>query len=71
MSKLTLTNSFKPITQDWQAFIDLKKKIDDFNECCPLLEMMCHKAMKTRHWDRISETTKHPLEIENENFTLR
>ena len=34
--------------------------------------MMSHKAMKTRHWGRIADTTKHPLDVENiEAFTLR
>ena len=58
--------------KDWQAFIDLKKTIDDFNESCPLLEMMSHKAMKDRHWQRISDVTKHPLDIQGvDTFTLK
>lgn len=40
--------------REWQAFLDLKKKIDDFSDTCPLLELMSNKAMKERHWDRIS-----------------
>ena len=57
--------------KSWKAFEDLKKKIDDFNECCPLLELMTNKAMKKRHWDRIADTTQHPIDIESEDFKLR
>uniref|UniRef100_A0A8D2M816 AAA+ ATPase domain-containing protein n=1 Tax=Zonotrichia albicollis TaxID=44394 RepID=A0A8D2M816_ZONAL len=55
----------------WQAFSDLKKRIEDFIECCSLLEMMSDKAMKQRHWDRISETTGHTFDVESETFCLR
>nr|XP_023422402.1 LOW QUALITY PROTEIN: dynein heavy chain 8, axonemal [Cavia porcellus] len=57
--------------KDWQAFLDLKKRIDDFSESCPLLEMMTNKAMKQRHWDRISELTKTPFDVESDTFCLR
>lgn len=57
--------------KDWQAFLDLKKKIDDFNETCPLLESMAQKAMKPRHWARITEITGHVFDIEAEGFLLR
>ncbi|XP_057271369.1 dynein axonemal heavy chain 8 isoform X1 [Pezoporus wallicus] len=55
----------------WQAFLDLKEKIDSFNESCPLLEMMNNKAMKQRHWDRIAETTGHQFDVESDTFCLR
>ena len=57
--------------KEWQAFNELKKKIDDFNECCPLLELMANKAMKDRHWERIANMTKHKFDVESENFLLR
>ncbi|KAI8520034.1 Dynein heavy chain 5, axonemal [Branchiostoma belcheri] len=57
--------------QEWQAFLDLKKTIDDFNETCPLLEMMANKAMMKRHWNRIAAVTNHPFDIESETFALR
>uniref|UniRef100_A0A8C3GNK9 Dynein axonemal heavy chain 8 n=1 Tax=Cairina moschata TaxID=8855 RepID=A0A8C3GNK9_CAIMO len=59
------------VLQTWQAFLDLKKKIDDFSESCPLLEMMTDKAMKQRHWNRIAETTGHQFDIESDTFCLR
>ena len=32
---------------------------------------MANKAMKTRHWQRMQDTTGHVFDVENENFTLR
>lgn len=57
--------------KDWQAFEDLRKTIDDFNESCPLLELMANKAMKLRHWDRIAQLTGHTFDVESETFALR
>uniref|UniRef100_A0A8C4MPB6 Dynein axonemal heavy chain 5 n=1 Tax=Equus asinus asinus TaxID=83772 RepID=A0A8C4MPB6_EQUAS len=57
--------------KDWQAFLDLKKTIDDFSECCPLLEHMASKAMMDRHWERITALTGHSLDVGNETFKLR
>ncbi|XP_028835842.1 dynein heavy chain 5, axonemal isoform X2 [Denticeps clupeoides] len=57
--------------KEWQAFLDLKKTIDEFDECCPLLELMTNKAMMTRHWKRITEVTGHAFEVETDNFKLR
>ncbi|XP_053058018.1 dynein axonemal heavy chain 5 isoform X1 [Acinonyx jubatus] len=57
--------------KDWQAFLDLKKTIDDFSECCPLLEHMASEAMMDRHWERIAALTGHNLDVGNETFKLR
>ncbi|XP_057691021.1 dynein axonemal heavy chain 5 isoform X3 [Corythoichthys intestinalis] len=57
--------------KEWQAFLELKKIIDEFNECCPLLELMANKAMMMRHWKRITEVTGHTFEVETETFKLR
>lgn len=54
----------------WPAFIDLKQKIDDFNETCPLLELMTIDAMKERHWDQMSELLKYNFDITNPKTTL-
>jgi hypothetical protein len=45
--------------------------LDDFNETCPLLEMMANKSMKPRHWERIATVTGHKFDIESDNFLLR
>uniref|UniRef100_A0A1I8ID59 Dynein heavy chain 5, axonemal n=1 Tax=Macrostomum lignano TaxID=282301 RepID=A0A1I8ID59_9PLAT len=57
--------------KDWPAFADLNKTIDDFNEMVPLLELMTNKAMKPRHWQRMSDLTKHHFDVESDGFTLR
>ena len=57
--------------KEWEAFNALKKKIDDFNETCPLLEMMANKAMLERHWKRMEDLTGHEFDVESESFQLR
>ncbi|ROT80144.1 hypothetical protein C7M84_001143 [Penaeus vannamei] len=57
--------------KEWPAFNTLKKTIDDFNDMCPLLELMSNKAMKPRHWQRIAEVISRPLEVDSDNFCLR
>lgn len=57
--------------KDWPAFLDLKKKIDDFSETCPLLELMANKAMKDRHWKRIMTTISYTFDFDSPTFTLR
>ena len=57
--------------KEWEAFNDLKKRIDDFNETCPLLEMMANPAMKDRHWQRLEKLTRCKFDVESESFTLR
>ncbi|KAI8124809.1 axonemal, Dynein heavy chain 8 [Lucilia cuprina] len=56
--------------QTWPAFIDLKTKIDDFNETCPLLELMTNKAMKERHWVRLNALLKSDFDPTSIKFTL-
>ena len=57
--------------KNWKAYKDLKKKIDDFNESCPLLELMANKAMKARHWKKLSAVTKHEFDVDSESFFLK
>ena len=57
--------------KEWQAYEELRKTIDDFNETCPLLEMMAHKAMMNRHWERIAVITGHTFDVDSDNFLLR
>eukprot|EP00466_Bigelowiella_natans_P018588 jgi/Bigna1/50235/estExt_Genewise1.C_710023 len=42
----------------WQAYVDLKQKLEDFNQILPLLTELARPAMKQRHWDEVSHWTK-------------
>ena len=57
--------------QEWPAFHSLKKTIDDFNDICPLLELMSNKAMKLRHWERITKITGHEFDLEDSQLALK
>ena len=58
-------------SQEWPAFHALKKTIDDFNDICPLLELMSNKAMKYRHWQKIQEVMDHRFNMETNGFALK
>lgn len=51
--------------QAWPAYIDLKTKIDNFNEMCPLLEVMKTNSMKNRHWQQLETLMSYPFDVEN------
>ena len=57
--------------KNWQAFLELKQSIDDFNECCPLLESLANKALIDRHWEQVGDLCGCKFDIHNENFLLR
>ncbi|KAI8118220.1 axonemal, Dynein heavy chain 5 [Lucilia cuprina] len=57
--------------KEWPAFHALKKTIDDFNDMCPLLELMANKAMKPRHWQRIMDVSNYIFEFDSEGFSLK
>ncbi|KAK9893078.1 hypothetical protein WA026_023570 [Henosepilachna vigintioctopunctata] len=57
--------------KEWPAYLALKKKIDDFSETCPLLELMTNNAMKDRHWKHLSEVCMYKFDVDNPAFTLK
>ena len=57
--------------KEWPAFHALKKTIDDFNDICPLLELMSNKAMKFRHWQKIQDLMDYKFEMERHGFALK
>ena len=56
--------------KEWPAFYALKKKIDDFSDICPLLELMSNKAMKYRHWQRIGNMLGYQFDVDQRDFAL-
>jgi dynein heavy chain len=56
--------------KNWLAFIALKKKIDDFHESLPLVEMMAHPSMQKRHWGHLESITGYTFNTEEE-FSLK
>ncbi|CRK87169.1 CLUMA_CG000977, isoform A [Clunio marinus] len=56
--------------KDWPAFIDLKQKIDDFNDSCPLIDLMAREGMKERHWQMLENIMKFKFDIHSPIFTL-
>ncbi|CAB4063578.1 DNAH [Lepeophtheirus salmonis] len=56
--------------KEWPAFHALKKTIDDFNDICPLLELMSNKAMKFRHWQKIQTITNFTFDLDRAGFCL-
>jgi len=43
----------KPM-KEWQAYSDVKTRIDSFDEMLPLLNFMRHKSLRERHWEHIT-----------------
>jgi dynein heavy chain len=58
--------------KDWDAYLELQKKVDDFAESLPLLEAMANKTMLPRHWNRISEVCGgYTFDVTNEAYELK
>ena len=56
--------------RDWDAYNELKRKIDDFLEILPLLTALSGPAMQERHWNAIQEVTKSTLDMNPDTFKL-
>jgi dynein heavy chain len=57
--------------KEWDAFLELKRIVDDLTGKVPLLEMASHKAMQPRHWERIQNITKTTFNLDPEMFYLK
>ena len=57
--------------RDWEAFLDLKAKIEDFQSILPVLYELSKDSIKQRHWDEIRELTGHELHVEDTEFKMQ
>ncbi|KAJ1555489.1 Dynein heavy chain 8, axonemal, partial [Nowakowskiella sp. JEL0078] len=57
--------------KDWDAFLELKKIVDNLTAIVPLLELMSNKAMVPRHWDAIQNLTGTQFNLDPELFYLK
>lgn len=58
--------------RSWQAYIDLKNKIDNFRELQPLLEDLSNRSiMQPRHWREIMDITGATFNMDEDVFKLQ
>ncbi|GKT28686.1 Dynein heavy chain, partial [Aduncisulcus paluster] len=57
--------------RDWEAYLELKKTVDDFNESLPLFQALSQEAIRPRHWQQVSELCGVELTPDIEGFTLQ
>lgn len=56
--------------KEWEAFHDLKKKVEDFTEILPLLRELSKDSIKPRHWVLVNKATNTELKYDNDLFSL-
>ena len=57
--------------RDWEAYLELKKTIDDFLELQPVLELLAVPAVKDRHWKEIMKISNHSWRLDSDLFKLQ
>ena len=57
--------------RQWDAYVELKRLIDDFVTSVPLVQQLAHPAMRMRHWAALMEVTGQHLPIGTEEFRLK
>ncbi|XP_055711493.1 dynein axonemal heavy chain 8-like [Phlebotomus papatasi] len=56
--------------KQWKAYEELKRKLTEMNDICPLIDLLRNEAMKDHHWNNLSKCLKIPLDINSDQFTL-
>ena len=59
------------VLRDWEAYHELKKEIDDFQEVLPLLMELGKKSIMSRHWKQVMDLTGKELPVESDFFKLQ
>lgn len=54
----------------WDAYGDLKTRIESFLEVLPLLKNLANKYVKARHWAKVMEVTGVYFPTEHDNLKL-
>ena len=56
--------------RSWDAFVELKKTVEDFLESLPLVSSLVHPAMRARHWEQLMQLTGKELNVGSDQFKL-
>jgi len=56
--------------REWDAYIEMKKTIDDFLESLPMVQELTHPGMRDRHWQALEEVCGQELPVHSETFKL-
>lgn len=56
--------------KEWEAFHDLKQKIEEFTEILPMLRELSKPSIKPRHWIQVIKATNTNLRYDNDLFKL-
>jgi dynein heavy chain len=56
--------------REYEAFVELKRTIDDFLETLPLVQQLAHPSMRSRHWTGLMSVTGRQLAVHSDSFKL-
>eukprot|EP00966_Prymnesium_polylepis_P103097 2388002-Prymnesium_polylepis.1 len=56
--------------REYEAFVELKRTIDDFLETLPLVQSLAHPCMRSRHWTQLMNVTGRQLAVHSDSFKL-
>ena len=56
--------------REWDAYVDLRKKIDEFLEMLPFIQALTDQSMRDRHWKALQEIVGVKLNLREDEFKL-